>query len=93
MAYRSGQQHHLRDAAAAGSNLSQYFEVTAFSAEVGSAKPGAAIYLAACKGLGVDPAECVYVADGSDNELPGAVSLGMYAVRTTEDANSDPARA
>jgi putative hydrolase of the HAD superfamily len=73
------------------SALSQYFEVTAFSAEVGSAKPEAAIYLAACGGLGVDPAECVDVADGSDNELPGAVSLGMYAVRTTEHANSDPA--
>ncbi|QNE20465.1 HAD family hydrolase [Kribbella qitaiheensis] len=73
------------------SALSPYFEVTAFSAEVGVAKPEAAIYLAACEGLGVAPTECVYVADGSDNELSGAAALGMHAIRTTEHANSDPA--
>jgi putative hydrolase of the HAD superfamily len=75
----------------AGSPLAQYFEFTAFSAEVGSAKPEPAIYLAACEALGVDPTECVYVADGADGELPGAVALGMHAIRTTEHANSDPA--
>lgn len=72
------------------SALSQYFEVTAFSSEVGAAKPEPAIYLAACTGLGIDPTDCVYVADGSDNELQGAESLGIYAIRTTEHANSDP---
>lgn len=73
-----------------GSPLARYFEVTAFSAEVGAAKPEPAIYLAACEALGVDPAECVYVADGCDQELPGAVALGMQAIRTTEHADSDP---
>jgi putative hydrolase of the HAD superfamily len=72
------------------SALSQYFETTAFSAEVGAAKPEAAIYLAASGALGVAPTECIYVADGSDNELPGAATLGMYAIRTTEHADSDP---
>jgi putative hydrolase of the HAD superfamily len=72
------------------SPLSQYFEFTAFSAEVGSAKPEPAIYLAACKGLAVDPTECVYVADGRDNELQAATALGMHAIRTTEHDDSDP---
>jgi putative hydrolase of the HAD superfamily len=70
--------------------LSQYFEVTAFSAELGAAKPEPAIYLAACEALGVDPTDCIYVADGCDRELPGATALGMHAIRTTEHADSDP---
>lgn len=74
----------------ADSALAPYFEFTAFSAELGTAKPEAAIYWAACEALGVAPAECVYVADGADDELPGAVALGMHAIRTTEHADSDP---
>jgi putative hydrolase of the HAD superfamily len=73
-----------------GSALSEHIEATAFSAEVGAAKPEPAIYLAACDALGVAPGECVYVADGSDDELRGATDLGMYAVRTTEHADTDP---
>jgi putative hydrolase of the HAD superfamily len=73
-----------------GSGLARYFETTAFSAEVGAAKPEAAIYLAVCDALGVDPTECVYVADGCDDELPAAASLGMHVIRTTEHADSDP---
>ena len=72
------------------SPLPQYFETTAFSAEVGAAKPEPAIYLAACNGLGVEPADCVFVGDGNDKELPGAAALGMYAIRTTEHSDSDP---
>jgi putative hydrolase of the HAD superfamily len=74
----------------ADSPLPPYFETTAFSAEVGAAKPQPEIYLAACNGLGVAPSECVYVGDGNDNELPGAAALGMYAIRTTEHSDSDP---
>jgi putative hydrolase of the HAD superfamily len=72
------------------SPLAQHFEATAFSAEVGSAKPEPAIYLAACEALAVDPTECVYIADGSDHELPAAAALGMHTIQTTEHANSDP---
>jgi putative hydrolase of the HAD superfamily len=71
--------------------LPPYFETTAFSAEVGAAKPEPAIYLAACNALGVAPSDCVYVGDGMNDELPGAAALGMYAIRTTEHADSDPA--
>jgi putative hydrolase of the HAD superfamily len=72
------------------SPLPPYFETTAFSAEVGAAKPEPEIYLAACNALGVAPSDCVYVGDGMNNELAAAAALGMYAVRTTEHANSDP---
>lgn len=66
-----------------------YFQAVAFSDEVGSAKPEPGIYLAACRGLGVSPAECVYVGDGADSELEGAAALGMRAVRTVEHAAVD----
>jgi putative hydrolase of the HAD superfamily len=72
------------------SPLPPYFETTAFSAEVGAAKPEPAIYLAACNAFGVEPADCVYIGDGNDHELPAAAALGMHAIRTTEHANSDP---
>ncbi|NUR96530.1 MAG: HAD family hydrolase [Kribbellaceae bacterium] len=74
----------------AGSPLAPYFDATAFSAEVGAAKPEPAIYLSACNALGVEPGDCIYVGDGSDGELPGAAALGMHVVRTTEHADSDP---
>jgi putative hydrolase of the HAD superfamily len=74
-----------------GSPLAPYFDTTAFSAEVGAAKPEPKIYLTACAALGADPADCVYVGDGRDNELAGAAALGMDAIRTTEHADSDPA--
>lgn len=73
-----------------GSSLAPYFAATAFSAEVGAAKPEAAIYLAACTALGVEPADCVFVGDGNDRELHGATALGMHAIRTTEHSDSDP---
>ncbi|WP_405058850.1 HAD family hydrolase [Kribbella sp. NBC_01505] len=73
------------------SPLAPYFDTTAFSSELGAAKPEAAIYLAACSALGVTPAECVYIGDGRDNELPAAAALGMHAIRTLEHSNSHPA--
>ena len=73
------------------SPLAPYFDTTAFSSELGVAKPEAAIYMAACTALGVSPAECVYVGDGRDNELAAAASLGMHTIRTLEHSNSHPA--
>ncbi len=73
------------------SPLAPYFDTTAFSSELGAAKPEPAIYLAACTALGVTPSECVYIGDGRDNELPAAASLGMHTIRTLEHSNSHPA--
>jgi len=51
-----------------------------FSSSTGIAKPDKRIYRMACERLGVQPAGCLYVGDGSDNELTGAQGLGMMAV-------------
>ncbi|MFC6015127.1 HAD family hydrolase [Plantactinospora solaniradicis] len=56
-------------------------DVRVFSVEVGRCKPDPAIYLAACRGLGVAPVDCLYVGDGGSQELTGAVRAGMSAVR------------
>ncbi|WP_134115973.1 HAD family hydrolase [Kribbella kalugense] len=73
------------------SPLPPYFDATAFSTQVGAAKPDPEIYLAACTALDVPPSSCVYVGDGRDSELQAAAALGMYAIRTTEHADSHPA--
>jgi putative hydrolase of the HAD superfamily len=72
------------------SALAARFDVAVFSCDVGVAKPEPAIYLTAVEGLGATPAECVYVGDGSSDELIGAAALGMTVVRTTEFSDSDP---
>ncbi|WP_433157288.1 HAD family hydrolase [Kribbella sp. CA-247076] len=72
------------------SPLPPYFDTTAFSAEVGAAKPEPKIYLTACEALGVPPTECYFLGDGNDGELPGATALGIHAIRTTEHSDSAP---
>ena len=62
------------------STLAPFVDVEVFSSEVGLRKPEPAIYLLACSGLGVEPAACLYVGDGSYGELTGAAALGMRAV-------------
>lgn len=64
--------------------LAARFEATAFSCELGVAKPDRAIYLAACSALSAAPVDCVYVGDGADDELVGAADLGMTVIRTEE---------
>jgi len=52
-----------------------------FSVEVGVCKPDPAIYLTACRRLGVQARDCVYVGDGGSHELTGAAAVGMTPVR------------
>lgn len=70
--------------------LSSRMETVVFSCREGLLKPEPAIYLKACQAMDVQPNECLYVGDGSDNELWGANSLGMRTIRTLEFAYSDP---
>lgn len=51
------------------------------SVQLGCCKPDPAIYHAACRALGVAPADCLYVGDGGSQELTGALRAGMTAVR------------
>lgn len=49
------------------------------SAEVGVAKPAAAIFLRVCEALGVAPANCLYVGDHEQDDLRGAINAGLRA--------------
>ncbi len=70
--------------------LASRMDAVIFSCKERLLKPEPAIYLKACQALGVEPAQCLYVGDGSDNELRGAAALGMRTIRTLEYAYSDP---
>lgn len=65
--------------------LSEYFQVSALSHEVGCAKPDPRIYRVALDALGVPPENCLYVGDGNSDELTGAKDLGMTTVRIDQD--------
>jgi putative hydrolase of the HAD superfamily len=52
-----------------------------FSCEVGISKPDPRIYEIACERLEVEPADCLFVGDGANDELPGAERAGMTAVQ------------
>jgi putative hydrolase of the HAD superfamily len=60
--------------------FSGLFEAEVFSCSCGYRKPDPRLYLQACQELDVDPAEALYVGDGSNDELAGAERVGMRAV-------------
>jgi len=60
--------------------FSGLFDVTIFSCIVKTKKPDPRIYRLATDRLGVKPEDCLYVGDGSSNELTGAAAVGMYPV-------------
>jgi len=57
------------------------FDSTVFSSSVGLAKPDPKIYELASEQLGVEPADCLFVGDGANDELPGAERAGMTALQ------------
>lgn len=61
--------------------LGREFDATVFSCDVGVSKPDPRIYEIACERLEVGPAECLFVGDGANDELPGAERVGMTAVQ------------
>jgi len=61
--------------------LAGMLDETVFSCDVGISKPDPRIYEIACERLGVEPAECLFVGDGANDELPGAERVGMTAVQ------------
>ncbi len=54
--------------------------MTVFSCEVGLKKPDPRIYQLVAKQLAVKPESCLYIGDGSSNELSGATAVGMHPV-------------
>ena len=74
--------------------LAGYFDYTAFSCDLGTAKPQPEIYFAAIENLGLSPGEILYVGDGSDEELTGAVRCGLKPILVRVDLTDtyDPHR-
>jgi putative hydrolase of the HAD superfamily len=60
--------------------LAGLFDVETFSSACGTMKPDPEIYLATAEALGVEPAECLFVGDGANDELGGAARVGMTPV-------------
>jgi putative hydrolase of the HAD superfamily len=61
--------------------LSDLFDSAIFSCSVGFSKPDRRIYELCADELGVEPADCVFVGDGANDELPGAERAGMSALQ------------
>ena len=66
------------------------FDAAIFSCAVGVKKPDPRIYRMATTQLGLEPAECLYVGDGSSRELTGAAAVGMHPV-LVRDPSEDAA--
>jgi putative hydrolase of the HAD superfamily len=67
-------------------DFARLFDFAVFSATAGLAKPDAAIYRLAARGLGVEPSDCLFVGDGANDELRGARDVGMTPVLIHRDA-------
>jgi HAD superfamily hydrolase (TIGR01509 family) len=61
------------------SGFGDAFRVTISSEEVAHGKPAPDVYLAAARGLGVDPARCVAIEDSS-NGMRAAAAAGMTVI-------------
>ncbi len=61
-------------------SLGQWIEAPVFSSMVGVRKPSREIYALACERLSLLPEQCIYVADGNDGELTGALAAGLNPV-------------
>lgn len=63
-----------------GTPFAPLFDVTVFSCKAGIKKPDPHIYLMATEQLGVETKDCLYIGDGSSQELTGALQVGMHPV-------------
>ena len=62
------------------SPLARFIDVPVFSCEERIKKPSRDIYQRICQRLQIAPQECIYVGDGSSQELTGAAAIGMLPV-------------
>ena len=61
-------------------DLAQFFAHTLISGELGHAKPGTEIFQTAAERMGCGTAECIYIGDSFENDVNGAIGVGMRAV-------------
>jgi HAD superfamily hydrolase (TIGR01549 family) len=69
--------------------LSHHFKVSVAAHQLGCAKPDAAIFHAACRQLGVAPADAVYVGDDVLLDVQGAQRAGLRAVWLNRTGSSE----
>jgi len=60
--------------------FAELFHATVFSSRERIKKPARQMYQLACERLGVEPEECMYVADGENHELKAAADFGMNPI-------------
>ena len=56
-------------------------DAMAFGEEVGSYKPAPELFLHACRELGVDPVDAMYVGDDVERDVQAAANVGMTTVQ------------
>jgi putative hydrolase of the HAD superfamily len=71
-----------------GTPLAPFFDVTVFSCTAGIKKPDPRIYQMASDRLKVKPQYCLYIGDGSSQELTGALKAGMHPVLINDPEES-----
>ena len=76
------------------SRLAEYIKVAVFSCAERLKKPTPRIYESACERLEIQPEVCIYVGDGSSEELTAAKGLGMLPILKRADLTDvyDPDR-
>ncbi len=67
------------------SPLARCIDVPVFSCDERVAKPADTIYQRTCQRLETEPEFCIYVGDGSSQELTGAAAMGMLPVLKRTD--------
>ncbi len=67
------------------SPLARFIDTPVFSCEEQIKKPSSAIYQRTCQRMELEPHECIYVGDGSSQELTGAAAVGMRPVLKRTD--------
>ncbi len=60
--------------------LAGRFPVVVISEEVGVGKPAPGVFLEACRRIGAQPADCVYVGDAWENDVEGSRAVGMTPI-------------
>jgi putative hydrolase of the HAD superfamily len=65
-------------------DIRKHFDYILLSYKLRVLKPGNHIYEFMCQNLHVEPSECLYIGDGDDSEIEGAMNVGMYAVLLKE---------
>ncbi len=70
-------QNHKMDT----SGLRRYCDIVTVSGDVGVHKPDPALFVYTADKLGLKPEECIYVGDHPVNDIQGALSAGMKAIR------------